>query len=472
MTWTYGWFCDMSPMFSCSFANTRFVGDVRQAKSNRKPTLTTAAALKSKFSMKRASSKVSPGIVLHDSSSTSDPDPLMRVSTATTTEDEYIVDDGNQRSKANLLHTIKIYLHGNNTNKFEAIDADCCNPIHRDQEEQRQNNSWDCGEREPDPQFQLCRQSVRSDRKKFSIGPDSTAIRDSVNTSLSIFCSAAAATASGHGKQLTKKRKPIAESAELLLDNNKSRPTSIELMSAPTTTHIEDEDKDDLVLESLQDPNDTVVDLDSEFREVLHFNIGQSVRTPPQVLRSHLLRHVTSFESSDEETADQDPDSTESAKQWPGSVDGDGPEATAEEFKSSDLCVSPPETTQAEKPPKSNTPSRRLIPFNNLQDSHNDDETDKRIKSSGDSEENNVRSSELQSSSEEYYYSGSGFTELGCGGDGSGGDVMPAHGDLFIHQGDDTVHASCGELIVDLVSFCGHIVRFNFQSKDAATCIC
>lgn len=420
---------------------------------NRKPTpITTAAALKNKF---RAISKVSPlllstlpppppssslrreGIVLHD------PDPLTRHS-----PENSVVDSSNQCKKTNLLHTIKIYLHGSNNNigntsisGLEAIDGDCCNPIQSDGDIGQQQQT--CGEPDrPQTQYQLSPTTQSDRRDSFPLGSTSTSIiRDSVNTSLSIFCSAAG------GKPITE---VVGESARnFLLDNKPTSapPASIESMTSPAANCTYDDVE--AILESLQDPNGTVVgDLDSEFREVLHFNIGQEVRTPLPHLRAQ-LRHVTSLESSDEEYA-----ATE--KEWSG-YGGTTAEPAAPAItptiggeESKDLCVS-----SEQRPPKpTSRRSRRLIPFHNLQDSaeKKNGDTDKTV-TPGDCDEN-VRSqpNEFQSL-EEHYYSGSGPTaatdglqSVVVGGDGvlvvgDESGVMPAHGDLlFIDQGDgDTV---------------------------------
>lgn len=415
---------------------------------NRKPTpITTAATLKNKF---RAISKVSPlvlstlpppssssslrreGIVLHD------PDPLTR------SPETSVVDSSNQLKKSNLLHTIKIYLHGSNNNngttsisRLEAIDGDCCNPIQSDEDIGQQQT---CGEPDrPQTQYQLS-PSTQSDRRdNFPLGSTSTSIiRDSVNTSLSIFCSAAG------GKPITE---VVGESARnFLLDNEPKSAglASVESMtSSPANSTYDDVET---ILESLHDPNGTVVggDLDSEFREVLHFNIGQEVRTPLPHLRAQ-LRHVTSLESSDEEYA-----ATE--KEWSGYGDTTAAAAAVTPKiggESKNLCVS-----SEQRPPKpTSRRSRRLIQFHNLQDSAENGDNDKTAGTGapGDCDEN-VRSqaNEFQSL-EEQYYSGSGPTAAADGlhsvvvgdgvlvGDESG--VMPAHGDLlFIDQGDlDTV---------------------------------
>lgn len=372
-----------------------------------------------------SSSLIRESIVLHD-----DPDPLML---------------RNHDKKSNLLHTIKIYLHGSSSNKssllelVDNIECECCNSIAMNDNQQRTK----CTQPEHNRQYQLLKGTATASqrREEFLLGSTANSIiRDSVNTSLSIFCSAPG------GKPITELAR---ESEPFLLDKSNGKtsarpPTPIESMTSPTATTINNEipgvlvDDDDTILESLQDLNDTVVDLDSEFREVLHFNIGQSVRAP---LPLNLLRHVTSLESSDEEEA-----AAIRAK------DDSGPDDA--EWSATDLCVSlEGKHLAANKRPSRRR--RRLIPFHNLQDSteisgRDGDDNDKARSSDtggdgGDCE--NVRSPNEFQSLEEYYsdYSGSGLSTRQQEDPSAGGGVgdcvvMPAHGDLlFIDQGDETV---------------------------------
>lgn len=351
--------------------------------------MTSAAALKHKF---RASCKVSPvrllpsldreSIVLHD------PDPLMHDNAVAAETSKTSIDLCKHHDQANLSHTIKIYLHGSSSSISGESDQRPC-------------------------------QLLQSDRsEKFSLGSTrNSVLRDSVNTSLSIFCSAAG------GNPITEVARvppppplPVesdqakgTESMDNGVKTSTRSTTEFESMTSPTPTTTTTDNYEDVeaILESIQDPNDTV-DLDTEFREVLHFNIGESIRTP-LALRGH-LRHVTSLESSDEETTT-------------GALSG---------TRSGSDCE---ESTSAV-----NTRSKRLIQFHNLQDSTGGGEDD------NDNVRPESRPNELfQSLNEEQNcYSGSGVsTNLQSVGGG-----MPAHGDLlFIDQGSDTVHNINVELL-------------------------
>lgn len=357
----------------------------------RSPLPTSKGAIKNRFSAKKSSSKVSPLKSTH-----SPLDPLMRDTETTTIDFDHHVE------KKNLLHTIKIYLHGSTepttTSKspmvFEAINGDCCNstPLEKD------DNAKQCDDGEPD---QLCRTIERDRSAKLSLtSTGECVLRDSVNTSLSIICSAAAVRT---GKRFCE----TDTKAVNLLDNigSSAEPQPrVKPMSSPAANTEHD---DAAVLESLQDSN-----LDSEFREVLHFNIGHSIRNPP-VLRGN-LRHVTSLESSDEEAAVATAASISS-------------EADREE------CVS------EQKPTTNKRPTRRLIPFHKLDD--------ERTASSG------------PDSLEEEYYSGVIANELGGSAVSSAesSDKMPAHGDLIMDPAnDDTVFG-----VVDLNEFLHFVDSFR-----------
>lgn len=428
-------------------------GETRQVQRIAKPTSSSVAvAMRNKiFNVKKASCKVSPSsltltslleeqqpqlesrpqleqqqpcspesIVLHD--------PLMR-NCGKGIDGNHSSNSSNSSSsvkKSNLLHTIKIYLHGsrtslnNNNNEcassslfpITAIDADCCcnsTPAAAEL----------CGDtkRPVSVSDQLLSsanrstiiQSDHSERKNlFSLGSTSNSIiRDSVNTSLSIFCSAPG----GCGQS-------IVEVAAVELADKKDKETKP--MTSPTAT----------TFESLQDPtddnDDPNVDLDSEFREVLQFNIGQSVRAPPRLRGS--LRHVTSIESDNNGEEEEEEDRVQTEPQWVGTTTSTGGD------DASNLCVS--EVVGDKTATRPTRRSRRLIPFHNLQDNKNNCATDTNKPSIGDDEdeeEENVRSyltsNEFQSM--ESFYSGFQPTATEEQILSGGGDNMPAHGDLL-----------------------------------------
>lgn len=307
--------------------------------------------------------------------------------------------------KSNLLHTIKIYLHGKSPSPSIGSPNDTIDAIDRGNSTPAEDNNAN-NNAEPDwnAHYQF---GTLSDRSLLFHGdnPSASTIKggNSVNTSLTVLSATA-----GRSADLSK------------VDANRN-PQSGEAVNIPSCAPPQPMSSQ--CSESAEEGNCSaeIVDLDSEFREVLQFNIGQSVRPLPRAL----LRHVTSIESDngEEEAEEEKSGGSENLllrEQQPrGRADNNDDEA---EQRQTIQCVSSDNGNQAKR-------SMRLIPFHNLQD---------KLTGVGDNGET-ARAASAPDSTEFQSllnnYPGAEAQQLQSGS----AREMPAHGDLIMDEANTVV---------------------------------
>lgn len=343
----------------------------------------------------------------HESIALQDPVTNAEIDTnATPTRYTPLTDDdveggSSKKKKSKLLHTIKIYLHGkSSSNKSSAVSInetiDRGNPI-----PQEYNNS-------PDNNNEAHRQNhyqFANDRDRWS---KSVLLDQAANSSVSFIRH----RGSTDNSNLALVSPNFRQAENKATTKSISSGTEIPVKTAPRSMscHWKASEED-------RENSSPIVDLDSEFREVLQFNIGQAVR--PLAPRG-LLRHVTSIESDNgEEEAEEE--ETGGSKNYLFAEQQQSRGESDEKDQQQSQCVSSDNGHQAKR-------SMRLIPSHNLQDKltggdKNDDDGDVVAASTTVSDLNEFQS---------LLDSCSGAGKQGGPGDATGIIEMPAHGDLYI----------------------------------------